>query len=125
MVLPPLILLPNLTNLICDYAVGIDGISGALLKGSKRALITPITFICNFSTGLFPDAFKLAQVIPIYKKGDREYVDSYRPISILPTLSKILERLLNLRLISNLEKLNLYVIHNSTMVFLLLMLYIN
>lgn len=61
-------------NLRYDCAVGFDGISGALLKGSKRR--SNITFICNltFSTCVFPDTFKLTQVIPTYKKRDKNCV---------------------------------------------------
>lgn len=96
-------------NLRGDCATGIDGIPSEVIKKSKCALTRPITFICNlaFTTGVFPDAFKLAQVLPVYKKGDRGCVDNYRPISILSSLSKILERLLNSRLNKYLEKNNL------------------
>ena len=42
--------------------------------------------------GLYPNAFKIAKVIPIFKKGDPSLLTNYRPISLLPTLSKIFER---------------------------------
>ena len=43
-------------------------------------------------TGIYPNAFKIAKVIPIFKKGDPGLLTNYRPISLLPTLSKIFER---------------------------------
>lgn len=90
-------------------AVGYDQISGKFLKRYIKFLTTPITHICKLAmaTGVFPIAFKLALIKPIHKGGDRDCVDNYRPISILPTLSKILERLINRRLTNYLETNNL------------------
>ena len=52
-----------------------------------------------FSNGIFPDCLKLATITPIFKKGDRSDFRNYRPISVLPLLSKIFERLLYNRLL--------------------------
>lgn len=92
-------------NLKNDCAVGIDKISGKFLKEFIDVIVVPLTFICNlsFATGVFPSAFKKSQVVPVFKGGDRCCVNNYRPISILPTLSKILERLMNTRLVKFLE----------------------
>ena len=43
---------------------------------------------------IFPDSFKIAQVIPLFKGGDRESPNSYRPISLLPSIGKILEKII-------------------------------
>jgi hypothetical protein len=43
-------------------------------------------------TGIFPNKLKIAKVIPLYKKGDDSIFDIYRPISILPSISKVFER---------------------------------
>ena len=51
-------------------------------------------------TGIYPNAFKVAKVIPIFKKGDRSLLTSYRPISLLPTLSKMFERVIFTQLYS-------------------------
>ena len=90
-------------------AVGNDLISGKLLKRYLDILTPSITHICNLaiSTGIFPRAFKIALVKPIHKGGKPDCVNNYRPISILPALSKILERLMNQRLTTFLEDNNL------------------
>ena len=48
--------------------------------------------------GIFPDALKIAKVVPIYKNGDVKCVSNYRPISVLPTLSKITGKIVYNRL---------------------------
>ena len=58
----------------------------------------------SFSSGKFPDSLKIAEIIPIYKAGDRSSPENYRPISILPFLSKIFERCIYNRLFSFLCK---------------------
>ena len=83
-------------NLNNTEAIGKDGISTEVLKKGINVLANPIARICNLSlsTGIFPDIFKEAIVHLVFKgsgKNPREPV-SYRPISILPSLSKILEK---------------------------------
>ena len=55
---------------------------------------------CNlsFKNEIFPENMKTAKIIPIFKSGDREDCTNYRPISLLPQISKILEKLFNRRL---------------------------
>ena len=76
-------------------AEGVDGIPTEVWKKGVAVLAGPIARICNLSlsTGVFPDVFKKAIVHPVYKGGgeDPRNRGSYRPISILPALSKILE----------------------------------
>ena len=55
----------------------------------------------------FPDAYKIAQVIPLFKGGDKENPSSYRPISLLPTLGKLFEKVISLRTIKFLDKCDL------------------
>ena len=75
---------------------GYDGISNTILKSIKSVIIKPLTLIINqmVETGIFPDVLKISKVIPIYKKGDVSLLSNYRPISLLPTLSKIFERVI-------------------------------
>ena len=72
----------------------------------NRIIATIVTYICNlsFKNGVFPDKMKTAKIIPIFKSGDREDCTNYRPISLLPQISKILEKLFNRRLTEFLGK---------------------
>ena len=75
---------------------GKDEISNKLLKSIKDEISEPLTVIINQSllTGIFPEKLKIAKVKPLYKKGDKCCFNNYRPISILPTISKVFERVM-------------------------------
>ena len=62
----------------------------------KFELSKSLTLITNqmVTTGVFPDSFKISKIIPLFKKGDSLLLSNYRPISHLPTISKIFERIL-------------------------------
>ena len=60
----------------------------------------------SFVSGIFPDALKIERIAPVFKSGDKNDVKNYRPISLLPALSKILEKLMLNRLIVFLNKHN-------------------
>ena len=77
-----------------DEQQKIDEISVNILKYCGDAIVSSITSIINNSigSGIFPDELKKARVRPIFKSGDSEVTANYRPISILPILSKIIER---------------------------------
>ena len=51
-------------------------------------------FSLSLKTGIFPEKMKIAKVSPIFKKGDKSILSNYRPISVLPCFSKILERIM-------------------------------
>ena len=74
----------------------IDGISNIIMKSIINILIKPITIIINqmLKTVVFPDKLKVAKVIPLFKKGDPTLLTHYRPISLLPSLSKIFEKVI-------------------------------
>lgn len=88
-----------------ECSVGWDGISNNFLKEHKDFLVPPLAYIFNscLDKGIFPNDLKKSLVIPIHKGGDRDCINNYRPISILPSISKLLERLINNRLTNYLE----------------------
>ena len=71
-----------------------DGISTNLIKASISEILVTLSGIINLSlqTGIVPGKLKIAKIIPLYKSGDNQSYCNYRPISFLPSLSKILER---------------------------------
>ena len=85
-----------INNFKSKNSSGNDDISNRLLKSIKCEISKPLTIIINQSleTGIFPDALKVAKVKPLFKKGDNCCLNNYRPISLLPTISKIFERVM-------------------------------
>ena len=83
-----------LKNVEVTKAAGTDKISGKFLKDGARILAKPICELCNLSMSLgsFPNACKIAKVKPLFKKGSKTDTSNYRPISLLPLLSKVFER---------------------------------
>ena len=81
-------------------ATGLDRILARLLKDSAAVTTQTITFLVNLSltTGIVPDEWKQARVVPLHKSGGQEVMDNYRPISILPVISKRAEKAVNVQL---------------------------
>ncbi len=90
-------------------SVGSDDIQLKFVKDALYIIAFYLTCIINTSlvTGVFPTAWKHAIVVPVYKNGDAENVNNYRPISLLPIISKILEKIVASQLMYYLEKKNL------------------
>ncbi len=74
-----------------------DGISTKLVKQIKLITVEPLTAIINqmINTGIFPDLLKIAKISPIYKKDDETEFSNYRPISLLPAISNIFEKVIS------------------------------
>ena len=81
-------------NLASKNSSGHDGISARFPKRILETITLPLTHIINQSlcTGIFPDRLKIAKVVPLFKKGDQHILDNYRPISLLPVVSKVFEK---------------------------------
>ena len=79
---------------------GFDGICSTVVKSVLPFIAEPLSYIFNLSflTASVPLNLKVAKIIPIFKNGNKQEFSNYRPISILPCLSKILERLVHNRL---------------------------
>ena len=95
--------LKHLASLNVWKASGLDGLSNLVLKECRTAIAEPLTYVFNLSlsSGKFPAVWKKAAVQPVFKrKGDRCDASSYRPIALLPSVSKILERFVHKQLLS-------------------------
>ncbi len=88
---------------------GHDEISNWLLKTLKEELTTPLTIIINHGirTKSFPQEWKIARIVPIFKKGEKTEPGNYRPISLLPCPSKIFEKIIEKQIREHLAKNNL------------------
>lgn len=85
-----------LSKLSETKATGLDNISSKLVKISTSVISVSITAIFNtaISTGIFPDEWKLARVTPIFKNGKTSDLNNYRPISIIPVIAKVFEKVI-------------------------------
>ena len=83
-------------RLINNKATGMNGIPYKILKDNSTYLSPFFEELFNLSikTNTFPDDFKIGKVAPVFKTGDKEDLNNYRPISMLPTIARIFERLL-------------------------------
>ena len=81
-------------NLKSKPSFGHDGLSSIMLKEISSSISPILTCIINQSlcTGIFPESLKIAKIIPVYKKENPHITDNYRPVSLLPILSKIFEK---------------------------------
>ena len=100
-------------NIVSNFknkdSFGYDNIPVSILKSSIYCIAEPISAIINssMSTGVFPDALKIAKVCPVFKNGEKSDFQNYRPISVLPSFSKIFEKVVNNRLLSYLDANNI------------------
>ena len=78
-------------------AAGLDKLAGKFLKDGASILVIPITQICNLSIKLsaFPKKCKTAKLTHLFKKGSKSEAKYYRPISLLPLVSKIIEKIIH------------------------------
>ena len=88
------ILVDNVISTLKALKTGLDQIPAKILKLSVDIVAPSLTFIFNLSltAGIYVDEWKQARVTPIYKSGDKRLCENYRPISVLPIVSKAFEK---------------------------------
>jgi hypothetical protein len=81
----------------------------SIIKQSINAISQPLTHIINLyiTHGIVPDEMKIARVIPLFKAEDRDVFTNYRPVSILPSFSKFIERIIYNRFLEYFNKYNI------------------
>ena len=84
-----------LENTISSKAPGPDGIYGVVLKNCSNSLAEPLSIIFKlvYNTGILPSQWRLANVVPVFKKGEKNDVQNYRPISLTCLITKVMERI--------------------------------
>lgn len=97
-----------LMSMKSDSAPGYDNIPAHFLKSAHNEVIPILVHLANlcFKLGVFPSVLKQAIITPIYKGGDKTNPSNYRPISVISVMAKILEKLINVRLINFFSKYN-------------------
>ena len=96
---------------VCKSSCGVDEINSKVVKYVAQYISMPLSHIFNltFETGKIPDDLKVALVFitPVYKSSEKNVYSNYRPISVLPCFSKILEKLMYKGLILVLSLINI------------------
>ena len=92
--------LKQLKGLKTNNAIGLDRISGRLLRDSADCIAPVLTRLFNRSlqTSAFPAIWKQGKVTALFKAGEHTDCNNYRPITVLPTISNILERAVHIQL---------------------------
>jgi len=86
-----------------NVGAGVDNINGKLFKLTYKSIIHYIVHLVNLclQSGIFPNKLKIAVIKPIFKSGVKTNMNNYRPISILPYLSKVLEKIIHQRIMNH------------------------
>ena len=92
-------------NLQRDKACGPDHVSSYLLQKGADFLASPFTklFQLSLSTGTLPNDWVTANIVPVFKKGDKHFSSNYRPISLTSVVVKVMERIIHRQLMTALE----------------------
>ena len=111
----PATVLELLNAVKISKATGHDGISNRILKIAALFIHKKLTDICNLSIvlGIFPSEWKIAKVTPFFKSGERNEPNNYRPISVLPTIARLFERLIFKQIYSYFSDKKLIYSHQS------------
>ena len=84
----------NVLSSLNNSSAGYDEMPASILKKCIDEYITSITYLVNLSIsqGTFPNELKLAKFIPIFKSGNQQLINNYRPISVLPFSPKYMKK---------------------------------
>lgn len=99
-----------IVNVSKKKSSGPDGIPCFVIKNIAHIILAPLENIinCSFENGVFPDFLKIAKIIPLHKKGERDNINNYRSIANLSVFSKIFEKLMYERLLNFFLTFNLF-----------------
>ena len=102
-------ILLHLRNIDPSKSNGPDMITGHMIRLCDDSIVLPLKLIFNniLRTSNFPILWKLANVTPVFKKNDKQLIKNYRPISLLPLLSKVFEKIIFNKLYKHLTDNNL------------------
>ena len=95
----------ELCSLKRNKATGLDELPSGLLKDCANNISEPLCYIMNLSikTSTVPNIWKSAKAVPIFKSGNHDLPENYRPISVLPVLSKVFEKAVHYQLLQFFE----------------------
>ena len=95
-----------LDNINVNKAPGPDGIHGNVQKFCSMSLCRPLSIIFKlcYNTGIIPSEWKSANIVPIYKQGDKAVISNYRPISLICLTAKIMEQIIQDELLCRIQE---------------------
>ena len=98
----------EITRLKVKKSTSYDEIPSFFLKTAANVIAPYLALLIDFmfTNEVFPDSLKIAKVVPIYKSGSKSQVQNYRPIALLSPFSKVIEKLLKVRILSFLNRNN-------------------
>ena len=98
-----------LSNLKVNKATGPDGIPGNILKmcANELAEVLRILFQCSLNTGIVPEDWRLANIVPLYKKGKKTQAENYRPVSLTSITCKLLEHIIHSSIMDHMDTHNI------------------
>ena len=104
-------LIEIIRNLNVHKAHGYDDISIRMIKTCDKSILKPLILLFENSTksSYYPDIWKKSNIIPVHKKNDKQLVNNYRPISLLPIFGKIFEKIIFNRIYNFLSEENLLI----------------